>query len=175
MIVPPLLLDTCVVLSLYATRRMDQILRANGGPILIAEAVVRESLYIHVVIDGVREKELIDLKPFLESGVLRVVEPETEDEFQALISYSLKLDEGEAMTCALAAQRGYRIATDEKKTINLVGRRLAIVGTLDLVRVWEDTDSVPPALMREVLAAIEERGYVPGPTHAHVSWWRQRR
>lgn len=167
---PPLLLDTCVVLSLYATRRLEEILHANPGPFLIAEAVLRESLYIYVDVDGAPEKERIPLEQFLESGVLSVIEPQSDGEFQALIDLSLKLDEGEAMTCALALHRGYRIATDEKKTIKLIGSQVSIVGTLDMVREWAGAASVPQAMMREVLAAIENRGYVPG---ADYSWWKQ--
>jgi predicted nucleic acid-binding protein len=175
MTLPPLLLDTCVVLSLYASQHIEEILQANQGPFLIAEAVRREALYIHVVVDGIREREPISLEPLIESGILAVVEPESEDELQSLIDYSLKLDEGEAMTCALALHRGYRIATDERKTINLIGHQVDIVGTLDLVQAWETTAAVAHAVMQEVLAAIEDRGYVPGATHRHYEWWKRLR
>jgi predicted nucleic acid-binding protein len=170
---PPLILDTCVVLSLCATRRVEEILGANAGPFLVAEAVLREALYIHVVVDGEREKELISLDSLLAAGVLSVVQPETEEEFQSLVDLSLDLDDGEAMTCALAQYRGYRIATDERKTIRLVGNRIVTVGTLDLVRSWADDMAVPPAQLREVLNAIEDRGYVPGITQVHYAWWQQ--
>jgi hypothetical protein len=171
----PLILDTCVVLSLFATRRIEEILNANGGPFLIAEAVRRETLYIHIMVDGIREKAPIVLDPLLQSGMLAVVEPESEEELQSLIAYSLQLDEGEAMTCALARHRGYRMATDEKKTIKLIGSQVEIVGTLDMMCTWETATGVSRATMREVLAAIEDRGYVPGPTHKHYEWWNERR
>ena len=170
---PPLILDTCVVLSLCATRRVEEILSANPGPFLVAEAVLHEALYIHVIVDGVREKELISLDPLLAAGALSVVQPETEEEFQSLVDLSLELDDGEAMTCALAQHRGYRIATDERKTIRLVGNRIETVGTLDLVRAWADNVAMPPAQLREILNAIEDRGYVPGMTHVHYAWWQQ--
>ena len=173
MTTPPLLLDTCVVLSLCATRRVEEILGANVGPFLVAEAVLREALYIHAIVDGVREKERISLDPLLAAQVFSVVQPETEEEFQSLVNFSLELDDGEAMTCALAQHRGYRIATDERKTIRLVGNQIVIVGTLDLVRVWADNTAVSPALLREVFSAIENRGYVPGTAHVHYAWWKQ--
>jgi len=171
----PLLLDTCVVLSLYATRRTEEILRATTGPFAIVEAVARETLYIQVLTDGVREQEPVDLNPFFTSGLLQVLRPESDDEFQTLIHYAMLLDDGEAMTCALATQRGYRIATDEKKTIRLLGSQVSILGTLDVVRAWEEADIVPGSIMREVLAAIEERGYIPGSTHPYFAWWRMHR
>ncbi|MGH2615062.1 MAG: hypothetical protein ACRDJC_07470 [Thermomicrobiales bacterium] len=171
MTTPPLLLDTCVVLSLFATRRVEEILAANPGPFLIAEAVLRESMYIHVIVDGVREKEPVSFEPMFAAGTLAVVEPESEEEIQSLIDLSLQLDDGEAMTCALALHRGYRIATDEKKAIRFVGNQIPIVGALDLVRAWADAVAAPPILIREVLAAIEERGYVPGSDHRHYGWW----
>lgn len=171
--IPPLLLDTCVVLSLYASRRIEEILGANVGPFLVAEAVLRESLYIQAVVDGVREKEPIDLEPLVTGGVVAPIAPDTEEEFQTLIDLSRQLDDGEAMTCAIALHRGYRIATDEKKTIKLVGDRIPIVGTLDLLRAWADVTSVPPATLRDVFMALAERAYIPGTDHLHRAWWDQ--
>jgi predicted nucleic acid-binding protein len=173
MTTPPLILDTCVVLSLCATRRVEEILGANVGPFLVDEAVLREALYIHIIVAGVREKEPISLDPLLTAGALSVVQPETEEEFQLLVDLSVELDDGEAMTCALAQHRGYRIATDERKTIRLIENRILTVGTLDLVRNWADKSAAEPALLREVLNAIEDRGYVPGATHIHYAWWKQ--
>jgi hypothetical protein len=169
----PLLLDACVVLSLYASRRMEEILRANEGPFLVAEAVLREALYVHVVVGGIREKEPVLLEPLLTAGILAVVEPESEDEFLTLFDLALQLDDGEAMTGAVALHRGYRIATDDGKTIRLLGQRLPIVGTLDLVRTWVDAEAVASHPVREALIGIAERGYVPGKTHPHRLWWDQ--
>jgi predicted nucleic acid-binding protein len=172
MLTPPLILDTCVVLSLYATRRIEDILDFHPGPILIAEAVLHEALYIHVLIDGVREKELITLAPLIDAGELTVVAPESEEEFAALLEFALVLDDGEAMTCALALYRNLRIATDERKTIRLISDRTPVVGTLDLVRAWARGVAASPDEIREVLTAIADRGYVPGRHHPHWPWWR---
>lgn len=152
---------------------MTEILGANSGPFLIAEAVFREALYIHVTVDGVREKEPVSLESLFAAGVLAVVEPESDEEFQTLIDLSLELDDGEAMTCVLAQHRGYRIATDERKTIRLIENRITAVGTLDLIRGWAENAPEPLALVQEVLVAIENRGYVPGTTHVHYAWWKQ--
>jgi hypothetical protein len=167
----PLLLDACVVLSLYASRRMEEILSANEGPFLVAEAVLREALYVHVNIGGVREKEPIVLEPLLTAGIVAVVEPESEDELLTFFDLALQLDDGEAMSGAIALHRGYRIATDDGKMIRLLGQRLPIVGTLDLVWAWVEAEAVAPQPVREALIGIAERGYVPGRTHPHRSWW----
>lgn len=168
---PPLILDTCVVLSLYATRRMEALLAALPGPILIAEAVLHEALYVHVIVDGVREKEPIILGPLVDAGKLTVVAPESQAEYESLLEFAMVLDDGEAMTCALALHRGLRIATDERKTIRLVGDRIAVVGTLDLVRGWASDAGASADEIREMLAAIADRGYVPGQDHPHWPWW----
>jgi hypothetical protein len=167
----PLLLDACVVLSLYASRRMEEILRANEGPFLVAEAVLREALYVHVVVSGMREKEPVALEPMLDAGLLAAVEPEGDVELLTLFDLALQLDDGEAMTAAIALHRGYRIATDDGKTVKLLRQRLPMVGTLDLVRTWVDAEAVTPDTVREALVGIAERGYVPGKTHPHRSWW----
>ena len=138
---------------------MKDILDANPGPFLI--------------VDAVREKEPVSLDPLLADGTLAVVAPETEAEFQTLIDLSLALDDGEAMTCAIALHRGYRVVTDEKKTVRLMGNQIPIIGTLDLIRTWADEVTAPASLLREVLAAIADRGYIPGPDHPHRAWWDQ--
>jgi hypothetical protein len=167
----PLLLDACIILSVYASRRMEEILRANEGPFLVAEAVLHEALYVHVNVGGVREKEPVLLEPLLTAGILAVVEPESEDELLTFFDLALQLDDGEAMSGAIALHRGYRIATDDEKMIRLLGQRLAIVGTLNLVRAWVDAEAAPPLAVREALIGIAERGYIPGRTHPHRLWW----
>jgi predicted nucleic acid-binding protein len=169
----PLLLDACVVLSLYASRRMEEILGTSEGPFLVAEAVLHETLYVHVNVGGVREKEPVVLDPLLTAGILAVVEPESEDELLTYFDLALQLDDGEAMSGAIALHRGYRIATDDGKMIRLLGQRLPIVGTLDLVRAWVEAESMAPQPVREALIGIAERGYVPGRTHPHRHWWDQ--
>jgi hypothetical protein len=168
---PPIILDTCVVLSLYATHRMEEVLAVQPGPILIAEAVLRESLYIHVLVDDVREKESIDLSPLVDTGKLIVVAPESAEEFEALLEFASVLDDGEAMTCALALYRGLRIATDERKTMRLIRDRIEVVGTLDLVRKWAGEAGAAPDEIRGMLTAIADRGYVPSRDHQHWRWW----
>ena len=146
-------------------------MRANQGPYLVAEAVLRESLYVHVIVAGVREKEPVVLEPLLAAGTLDIVEPQTDDEFATLMDLSLQLDDGEAMSCAIALQRGFRIATDDGKTIRLLGHRLPTVSTLDLIRHWADMTSPSQTQIRDALLGIVDRGYIPSPNHAHRPWW----
>lgn len=111
--------------------------------------------------------------PLLDAGILTAVEPESDDELLTLFDLSLHLDDGEAMTGAIALHRGFRVATDDGKAIRLLGSRLPIVGTLDLVRTWADVVVVPSLIVREALIGIAERGYAPGGTHRHRLWWDQ--
>jgi hypothetical protein len=39
----------------------------------------------------------------------------------------------------------------------------------------EQMMSASLSMVREVLAAIEDRGYIPGVAHPHHAWWMQRR
>ena len=75
------------------------------------------------------------------------------------------------MSGAIAIHRGYRVATDDGKMIRLLGPRLPIVGTLDLVRAWVNAEAVPPDRVRAALIGIAARGYVPSGTHPHRIWW----
>jgi hypothetical protein len=150
---------------------MDEALHAVPGPFLIAETVLDESLYVQVVVDDVRDLELVNLEPLLSSGKIAIVAPESDEEFATFFEFAKRLDDGEAMTCALALHRGYRVATDDGKTIKLVRHQIPLVSGLDLVRAWAETISAPPALVRGALSAIRNRGYVPGHDHVHRAWW----
>jgi hypothetical protein len=73
------LLDACAVLSLYATRRMAEIVAVVSGPVAVADAVIQEALYVRRIVEGVQEREPVDLSPLVASGILSVIGTRDED------------------------------------------------------------------------------------------------
>lgn len=167
----PLLLDACVVLSLYATGEFERILAAAVPVAVICENVVREALFVHRTVDGVRERAPIDLEPAIAGGLLSVVDFASEDEAETFVSLATVLDDGEAASAAIAILRGWRLATDDRKAIEVVAGRATIVGTLDLVRDWASISPIDDDALRIMLGRIRDRGYVPARTHPHRTWW----
>src|SRR4051812_35969525 len=59
------------------------------------------------------------------------------------VQLAADIDDGEAMTCALAVRRGYAVATDDRKTLRLLRERhpqVQILSTSSIVSGWIDAE-----------------------------------
>jgi predicted nucleic acid-binding protein len=165
------LLDACAVLSLYATDHMTDIISIVPGPIAIVETVHHEALYVRRIIDGVPEPEPVDLAPMIDAGVLAVIDTDDEEELQTFVDLAVDLDDGEAMTAALAIHRGYVLVTDDRKAERILTDRVQLRATLDLVRVWADAQGIEDTALQSALMRIYNRGYQPSRRHPLKPWW----
>ena len=165
------LLDACAVLSLYATRRMAEIVAVVPGPVAVADVVLQEALYIRHIVEDVSEREPVDLAPLVASRVLSVIGTEDEGELRTFVDLAVDLDDGEAMTAALAIHRAYVLVTDDRKAERLLAGRVVLRPTLDLVKVWAEAKQVDDETLRAALTGIYERGYQPPNRHALKAWW----
>lgn len=165
------LLDACAVLSLYATRHMAEVIARVDGPVAVAELVLEEALYVRRVIDGKSEREPVDLAPLIAAGALTVIAADNEEELQTFIDLAVHLDDGEAMTAALAIHRGHALVTDDAKAERLLAGRVRLRSTLALVRDWVDAERIDDATLRDALTGIYERGYQPPNRHELKDWW----
>lgn len=170
---PITLLDACAVLSLYATGRMQEIIGAVDGPVAVVDAVAAEALFVRKVIDGNWEKVPVDLTPLHRAGVLTTYHAETEDELLTFIDLAVDLDDGEAMTGALAIHRSCTVVTDDRKAERILAGRVPLRSTLDLVKVWADEEDLSDEALRPLLIAIDERGYRPPQAHPLCAWWER--
>lgn len=170
---PILLLDACSVINLYATRQMDVILGSVGIPVAVVDVVRSEAHYVLKGGDGedAGEREAIDLAPFVESGALGVVPP-TDDELEAFVDLSTRLDDGEALTAAVAISRGWTVVTDDRKARRMLDGRVRLRFSLEIIRIWADHDRVETAVLRTALRNRRVRGtYFPGRAHPLKGWW----
>lgn len=158
-----LILDACCAITLHESGQMGSIMAAMGKRLAIATYVL--------------EKEIVkaDLQPFIESGQLEAISPEGEDEMNAYVDFAADLDDGEAVTGAIAVNRGWAMATDELKAITFFAKAapdLAIVTTPDLIKTWVDSAVPPDEMIRAAVRDIRTRAkYVPGPKHSLRNWW----
>lgn len=168
---PNALLDACAVLSLFATGRMDEIVSVLGPPVAVAGQVVEEALYIRRVIDGEIGPVRVDLAPLIDFGMLSVVDAKTEQELLTFIDLAVDLDDGEAMSAALAIHRGYVLVTDDRKALRILKGRVQIRPTLEVIKDWAETQRIGSEALRAALNAIDQRGYRPGRRHPLHDWW----
>ena len=172
---PLTLLDACAVLNLYATRRMGPILAAVDGPVAVADVVAREAQFVLRGGTGedAREREPVDLQPLLNDGLLEVISSGVEEELLTYIDLSQEVGEGEAMTAALAIHRGCIVVTDDRKASRvLIARGVVLRTSLDLIRVWSESQIVTRAVLRTALTDLRQRGnYDLQRGHPLREWW----
>lgn len=118
------ILDACVLINLLAGGEIEGVLGAAARESLICSAMEKESIYLRTD-DPHAPLELIRLDPLIDSELLTVCHVEGDEEAQLYIDYASKLDDGEAMSLAIALSRGYDLATDERKA-RRSGRRHAV-------------------------------------------------
>jgi hypothetical protein len=171
------LLDACCVLNLFASGQVDAILASLPFRIGIAERAATEALYLRRGGEGddADERIAIDLQPLVEGGVVEILTVDTEAEIATYVTLATQLDDGEAMTCALALHRDCAVATDDRKAIRLLVSLtppIEVLTTSILLKMWADTPGVADAVVRQALLDIRERArFLPGRHDSLKSWW----
>lgn len=170
-----LLIDACLVITLYATRRMAAILASHPGRFSVVDVVRREAGYVFRGGGGpdATEREPIDLAALELANLLSTLTTDSEDELRTYIDLTLEMDTGEAMTGAIAIHRGHAVVTDDRKAMRVLTERgVPCETSLDLIRSWADTTNIPPSDLRPVLIDVRQRArYVPHRGHPLRGWW----
>lgn len=175
-----LILDACVVLNLWASRRIGEIIGTLSAPCAIAKYVLdHEALWVGRHRSGpAADYERVDLAQLIRSGIIEVLTLEGDEEmahFIALAS-SPALDDGEAMSGALAHTRGLVVVTDDRAALAaFAGYDPPILtrSTASLLKHWAECASVDASALRAALVDIRERAYFePGARDPLQEWWR---
>ena len=181
-----LLLDACCAINLLASGRAADILEGIPFDVSVVRLVLEQEV-LHVGPEeepGLKEMEAaparelvveISLQPLVDRGLLGVVDPTSEPEYATYVDLALELDDGEAMTGAIAIHRRALLATDDKKAIRVLGRRLpesSIVRTSELLKDWAD-QGIPTDQVREALRNVERRASFRPPRNDPLwEWWK---
>jgi predicted nucleic acid-binding protein len=169
------ILDACVLINLLASGEVEGILRAAMRDSFICTAVEGESIYLRTD-DPKAPLEHIDLRPLIGSGLLTVCAIEGSTEAELYVDYASALDDGEAMSLAIALSRNLVLATDERKARRLfleaVGDGARLTSTSELLRHWAEADGIPADRLKTALLRIEKRArYQPPASDANYQWW----
>jgi hypothetical protein len=155
------------------------------GPILAslpASAAISEYVY-SVEVTGKKDAlahtgadipQVISLQSFRDTGLLQVIDLTASEEIDA-VDFSAVIGEGEAFTCAIAKNRGWAVATDDRRALTFFSEtapELQVVTTPQLIKHWAETDKVAAELVRDVLDKVHALGrYLPPKDHALYNWW----
>jgi len=154
-------LDTCVLINILATDRVDEILEAQASPMLVASVAVSELRSENtVVVNQQRRLRIVDL---------------ASEELGLFVEYAAEVDDGEAATIAICVRRRLQLVTDDRKAISFAvsnGVSPPIAGTSDLLLQWAEVACPAPRLLRTVLEHIRDRAsFVPPPSDPNRTWW----
>lgn len=169
------ILDACVLINLLASGEVEGILRAAARDSLICTAVESESIYLRTD-DPKTPLEHIELSPLISSGLLAVCGIEGSKEAELYVDYASVLDDGEAMSLAIAVSRALVLATDERKACRLfteaVSDNTRLTSTSELLRRWAEAEGIPADRLKTALLQIEKRArYQPPASDANYQWW----
>ena len=177
--IPParIILDASCLLNLYASGRLKEIAESMPEPLVISDYVLqREALFIRYKESDQDEEERksVDISPLVVDGLIEIISINNEEEQETFIDLATELDDGEAVTIALAEHRQYQVATDDRKALKVISDRslVHVTSTLELVKRWSDARNVPKEEIRTVLLRIWTcASYYPGERDPLYSWW----
>lgn len=174
------LLDACCVINLYASFQMKAILSTMHIQVVISDYVKeQEALTILGDPDDDVSKERlpVNLQPMIDSGLIELAYLDIELEAETYIDLAVDLDDGEAISSAIAIHRNWGICTDEKKAVSILERKapqIQVISTPELMKHWSDSGNPSREEISEALKNIRHRArYSPNINHDLYRWWIQ--
>jgi len=174
---PDAAIDACCLIDLLASGHAEAILRASAFTWRLPSAVRGEVQYLRQhdpTQPGQVVKVPADLSGLIASGVLTVCDPENQQELDLFTHYAAVFrSDGEAMCLAIAGQRAWVVATDDRKAIRVAQQAgLSVVSCPALVKAWADVTSPDQVTLKKVLQDIEVLAqFKPNPSMPEHRWW----
>ena len=148
--------------------------------LVVADYVLeREALYVWLPdsSSSSEDRVLIDVSSLVGEGLITVVRLENPEEEALFVDLAAAVDDGEAVTGALALCRGYLVATDDRKARRVLSEHsqaVGLVSTLELVKSWAEASSIANYELRHAMEAIRSgASYLPGERDPLYEWWRE--
>lgn len=174
---PDAVIDACCLIDLLASGEAEAILRASGLTWHLPVAVQAEVQYRRQHDPAQPGKTImvrVDLSPMIASGLLTVCNPQTQQELDQFTQYAaLFRSDGEAMCLALAGEKKWFVATDDRKAIRVAQQAgLTVVSCPQLLKAWADATSPNQGALLSVLQDIEVLAqFSPNSTMPEYQWW----
>ncbi|MEX2139676.1 MAG: hypothetical protein WD894_10470 [Pirellulales bacterium] len=174
---PDAAIDACCLIDLLASGEAEEILRASGFTWNLPAAVQAEVHYRRVhdpAQPGQTIMVPVDLSPMIGAGLLTVCGPQTQQELDQFTQYAtIFRSDGEAMCLAIAGERKWIVATDDRRAIRIAHQAgLTVVSSPELVKAWADATSPDQVALERVLQDIQVLAqFKPNPTMPEFQWW----
>ena len=170
-------IDACCLIDLLASGETEAILHSSGFTWHLPSAVQGEIQYrrqYDPTQPGKTVNVAVDLSGMISAGLLTTCDPRNQQELDQFTRYAaLFRSDGEAMCLAIAEQRQWVVATDDRRAIR-VGKQagLTVVSCPELVKAWAKATGPDPAALRTALQDIEVLAqFKPISTMPEYQWW----
>jgi predicted nucleic acid-binding protein len=170
-----LIIDACVLINLLASGMIEQILRTASLESNICVIVRNESIFLRNEAD-ITEIVPLDIQPYIDNELIKICDLETVEEQELFVNIAAKLDDGEAMSIAIAISRKWDIATDDKKARRIflenVQKEQKLTSTSSLIKEWAEAENISEQEIKELLSKIETSArFHPARSDANYQWW----
>lgn len=170
-------IDACCLIDLLGSGHAEEILQVWGQPWHLPVAVQSEVKYVRKD-DPTQPGQTIsvpaDIQPLIDEKLLLLCQIENQKESDLFVQYAANFrSDGEAMCLALAENRGWKLATDDRKAIR-VGQQagVTVVSCPELVKHWVTTSGVNQATVTKTILNIERFAqFRPNTTMPEYQWW----
>ncbi len=118
-------------------------------------------------------KSPIDLAPYFAEDLLHPCDVEGEDETAYFVGFASRLDDGEAACLALAKNRRWLLATDDRLATNLAGQQgISVMTTAEVLKRWTTNAKASKKVVAAAIRNIQRFAkFVPRPNSPEASWW----
>ena len=169
------ILDACVLINILASGRAQEILTGSEYGFGICTVVSKESIYLRAA-DPNAPPDNVELDPFVNSKCLTVYGLSGNKEKELYVDYAADLDDGEAMTLALAFSREFAVATDDRKARRIfledTGDVTRLLSTPQILKRWSPRAGLTSWELKKLLLDVSRRGrFSPHSGDPDFSWW----
>jgi len=170
---PALLLDACVAINLAATDHLQRIAGTLDVTFVLARQAAGEVGHLREIIDGELVVTAIDLGPYTSDSTIQIIDLAPR-EYPLYLELASIVDDGEAATIAVAVQRNFKFATDDRKARKLCAERgmPEPLRTLALMHTFTDSAGLGHVQVHDLLIKIRDRAsFQPPRADPDHKWW----
>lgn len=166
----PVVIDASTLINLAASEHLAELLLCLSAERSICTIVKDECLFLRSS-DGA-QIESIYPSQWITDGLLSECQLQGNEE-ERYVTFAAQIDDGEAMSLAIAEGRAHALATDDRKACRLArAANIKTLSTLQIVQEWSKDKK--PVEIAKVLSAIESRARFRPPTDdPQLKWWAE--
>ena len=184
--------DTCCLINLWAVRasllplpmgHSSEKTSSSARRVLdmrlhVVSNVQTEGLYVYKPDeeDAARlVKEPIVLSPYFQAGLLLRCDLNDDAVKADYVRFATLLDDGESAALAIAKNRGWTLATDDRPARKLaVQFDVAVLTTPEILKNWATRTGAAVEEITDVLSNLQRfANFIPNPKAPEADWWNE--